>query len=151
MKREELIARLSKELHDAKWKYDCHPVRLLLSYDEMDEVISALTALQSEAGRVSVPREKLEHWLEYWNRGTNERAMDDALNFLMDEIEEVLSAAPAPAEPTRVWTCHYKGVTLAEKCERCDCLLAAFTSPIIGKPTAIFKRLRCDDAGGRQE
>ncbi len=44
-----------------------------------------------EASRcVAVPKEKLEHWLEYWNGNTNQSAMHDALQHILGEIETVL-------------------------------------------------------------
>ena len=48
-------------------------------------------------GLVLVPRNTLVHWMEYWNGSRNERAMFDALNHIMDEINAVLNA-PEPQE-----------------------------------------------------
>lgn len=50
-------------------------------------------ALREREGMVLVPRSELEHWREYWNGSYNERAMTDALDFLMARIDVVLAAA----------------------------------------------------------
>jgi len=41
---------------------------------------------------VAVPREKLEHWREYWNGSANERAMQDALEHILGEVDDLLAA-----------------------------------------------------------
>lgn len=63
-----------------------------------DAMTTALAALvrglppQGEDG-VVVPLATLRHWLEYWNGSQNERAMSDALSYLMEEFEATISAA----------------------------------------------------------
>lgn len=47
---------------------------------------------------VVVPLATLQHWLEYWNGSQNERAMSDALSYLMAEFEQVISATQPVAE-----------------------------------------------------
>ena len=51
------------------------------------------------ADDVKVPREVLEHWLEYWNGNRNDKAMWDALHHILDEVETLLAAAPAEGKP----------------------------------------------------
>jgi len=41
---------------------------------------------------VAVPREKLEHWREYWNGSANERAMQAALEHILGEVDDLLAA-----------------------------------------------------------
>lgn len=47
---------------------------------------------------VAVPVDRLQHWLEYWNGARNERAMADALEFILGGIAEVIAAPPAPTD-----------------------------------------------------
>lgn len=43
---------------------------------------------------VLVPRSTLEHILEYWNGNQNERAMTDALEHILETVQEAIAAAP---------------------------------------------------------
>lgn len=69
--------------------------------DAVDAVIAALGIPAStlaglrDGSLVAVPRERIEHWLEYWNKDRNETAMADALDFLESEFADLL-AAPEP-------------------------------------------------------
>jgi len=49
------------------------------------------TAPPQDSETVRVPREQLEHWAEYWNHSTNERAMEDALCHILGEINDALA------------------------------------------------------------
>ena len=67
--------------------------RLLLSNAEKE--IAALSAPHSasQPDTVAVPREQLEHWAEYWNGSANEKAMSNALEHILDEVDDLLRAA----------------------------------------------------------
>ena len=57
----------------------------------------------SPSSGVVVPRDKLEHWLEYWNGARNDRAMADALDFILGEIKYALAAAEsAPGQEVKL-------------------------------------------------
>jgi len=43
---------------------------------------------------VLVPRSTLEYILEYWNGNQNERAMVDALEHILETVQEAIAAAP---------------------------------------------------------
>lgn len=47
----------------------------------------------SQPDTVAVPREQLEHWAEYWNGSANEKAMSDALEHILGEVDDLLRAA----------------------------------------------------------
>ena len=49
-------------------------------------------------GCVAVQRKDIEHLLEYWNGSENERAMSDALKYILGALEGLLAAAPEPQE-----------------------------------------------------
>lgn len=58
---------------------------------------------EPEKGRsVTVPITQIQHWLEYWNGSSNERAMSDALDFLLSEFNALLPAAE-PAGKGAQW------------------------------------------------
>jgi len=48
-------------------------------------------SLAERADRVSVPRKRLQHWIEYWSGNRNDTAMHDALEHIINEVESVLA------------------------------------------------------------
>ena len=62
----------------------------------IDELL-VLRAYRKE-GCVAVQRKDIEHLLEYWNGSENERAMSDALKYILGALEGLLAAAPEPQE-----------------------------------------------------
>lgn len=42
---------------------------------------------------VRVPVDQLKHWAEYWNGSANEKAMSDALEHILGEVDELIRAA----------------------------------------------------------
>lgn len=48
---------------------------------------------ESQPDTVAVPRDQLEHWAEYWNGSANEKAMSDALEHILGEVDDLLRAA----------------------------------------------------------
>ena len=63
----------------------------------MDIALRELRAYRKE-GCVAVQRKDIEHLLEYWNGSENERAMSDALKYILGALEGLLAAAPEPQE-----------------------------------------------------
>lgn len=53
-------------------------------------------SLRGREGMVMVPRDTLKHWAEYWNGNRNDSAMFDALEHIINEIDNMLAAAPSP-------------------------------------------------------
>ena len=45
------------------------------------------------ANTVAVPVDQLKHWAEYWNGSANEKAISDALEFILGEVDDLLTAA----------------------------------------------------------
>lgn len=45
----------------------------------------------SQPDTVAVPRDQLEHWAEYWNGSANEKAMSDALEHILGEVDNLLA------------------------------------------------------------
>ena len=72
----------------------------VLRFPEWHEAIRALAAHylhKAPEGYALVPRATLEHWREYWNGNRNDRAMWDALNHILDEVETILADAAMQA------------------------------------------------------
>jgi len=60
------------------------------AYDDLRAIHVALR--KQREGMVEVPRDTLEHWVEYWNGNHNESAISDALEHIINEIENILAA-----------------------------------------------------------
>lgn len=58
---------------------------------QLEELKSA-----SQPDSVVVPVDRLENWAEYWNGSVNEKAMSDALEFILGEVADLLRAAKEP-------------------------------------------------------
>ena len=75
-------------------EYEGYPdeaiIRIECSVRELRQTANKISA---QPERVSVPREQLEHWAEYWNGSANERAMSDALEHILGEVADLLAAA----------------------------------------------------------
>ena len=87
-------AKALRNLLDAQRPLDADAERLLREhlwelYDDR--------ALASPDDYVRVPRETLEGWAEHWNGNHNIGAMLDALEYIINEIENLLAAAPGEA------------------------------------------------------
>lgn len=61
----------------------------------IQSILSEIDALLSASPRavegMVVPRATLQHWAEYWNGNRNDSAMSDALEHIINEIDNLLS------------------------------------------------------------